>query len=113
LVSDSHFSTFINQSLARKQLTFHALFHIRSYRSDRDKVYAALYVLGKEVEQGIVPVNMVSLASILCMSRNTVSKIMKELINDNRVAKVKSGYRTDQFIWTGPTDTTNQQYALH
>lgn len=87
------FSNFLGVSLAKKQRVFHTLFQLRAMKSNPEKVYRALKLIADISDNGIAAINLISLASLLYVSRNTVSKEIKSLIEQGGLEEVEDGYR--------------------
>ena len=87
------FSNFLGVSLAKKQRVFHTLFQLRAMKSNPEKVYRALKLIADISDNGIAAINLTSLASLLYMSRNTVSKEIKSLMEQGGLEEVEDGYR--------------------
>lgn len=86
------FAHFLSVSLAKKQRAFHALFQLRAMKSNDKKVYGAVKLLAEVSDNNIAKINLVSLASLVYMSRNTVSKEIKLLIEQGKLEEVSGGY---------------------
>ncbi|WP_087018221.1 Crp/Fnr family transcriptional regulator [Thaumasiovibrio subtropicus] len=82
----------LSRSVAQKQYVFHTLFHLRAEKNADLKVRRALAVLADVMEDRIVRLNILSLASLLGMSRNRVGASIKSMIANGEVIKVKGGY---------------------
>ncbi len=86
------FANFLSVSLAKKQRAFHALFQLRAMKSNEKKVYSAVKLIAEVSDNNVATINLVSLASLVYMSRNTVSKEIKLLIEQGRIEEVNGGY---------------------
>ncbi|GAM74662.1 hypothetical protein JCM19241_1005 [Vibrio ishigakensis] len=89
---DVGFSKLISQSLARKQRLLQGLFLLRSEKEISVKVEQALELISPLVEDNYVPLNIQSLASLLGVSRNSVGRVIKQLIDGGKVEKQGSGF---------------------
>ncbi|WP_375750032.1 Crp/Fnr family transcriptional regulator [Vibrio sp. HN007] len=86
------FSNFLGVSLAKKQRVFHTLFQLRAMKSNTEKVCRAVKVIAEMSDNNVAAINLISLASLLYMSRNTVSKEIKKLIEQGGLEEVEGGY---------------------
>ncbi|QIA65779.1 cyclic nucleotide-binding domain-containing protein [Vibrio astriarenae] len=86
------FSQVISHSLAKKQRLFNELFLLRMERSAPMKILRVIKLISGIVDNGYVPLNIQSLASLLGISRNTVGKELKSFIQQGVIAKSSEGY---------------------
>ncbi len=93
IASSLEFNQMLNQSMAKKQRALSRLFHLSSERPPQKKVYKALEVLSDLNQDDVLPINILSLASLLNMSRNTVGSALKTLISNGIIDKAHPGYR--------------------
>lgn len=87
------FVNMITMSLAKKQRATLGLFNLRGEKDITHKVMRALQIISSITADGLVPVNIITLASLLCISRNTVGREIKRFIEDGEIIKDGSGYR--------------------
>lgn len=86
------FSNFLGVSLAKKQRVFHNLFQLRAMKSNTEKVYRAVKVIAEISDNNIAAINLISLGSLLYMSRNTVIKEINNLIEQGGLEEIEDGY---------------------
>ncbi|GAM60896.1 hypothetical protein JCM19232_3838 [Vibrio ishigakensis] len=65
---------------------------LRSEKEISVKVEQALELISPLVEDNYVPLNIQSLASLLGVSRNSVGRVIKQLIDGGKVEKQGSGF---------------------
>lgn len=97
---DVGFSKLISRSLARKQRLLQGLFLLRSEKEITFKVEQALELISPLMEDNFVPLNIQSLASLLGVSRNSVGRAIKQLIDGGKVKKQGIGYSLTPSVHT-------------
>ncbi|MGR5063681.1 Crp/Fnr family transcriptional regulator [Photobacterium sp. DNB22_13_2] len=96
---NTNFSKMLNVALAKKQRFSHTLFHLRGEKDAQYKIEKALLAISEVTDGGMIPINIMALASLLNMSRNTVGKEIKGLIKKGILHKEGIGYRFSQVFW--------------
>lgn len=87
------FLRMLSISLAKKQRATLALFNLRGEKDAKGKIKKALHVISEATPDGLIPVNIITLASLLCVSRNTVGREIKRFIDNGEIIKIQEGYR--------------------
>ncbi|MDA0110737.1 Crp/Fnr family transcriptional regulator [Vibrio sp. La 4.2.2] len=87
------FSKMINFSLAKKQRFCLTLFRLRGEKNTDLKIRLAMEAISAATYDGSIPLNILTLASLLNMSRNTVGSYMSKAIAAGEVERNELGFR--------------------
>ncbi len=93
MASCCSFSKMVNVSLAKKQRFCLTLFRLRGERNTDLKIRLAMEAVSAATYDGSIPLNILTLASLLNMSRNTVGRYMSKAIAKGEVEKSSLGFR--------------------
>ncbi|MGR5118944.1 Crp/Fnr family transcriptional regulator [Vibrio astriarenae] len=92
LAEEPKFAQSLNVSMARKQRFFQDLFLIRNEKEPLRKIMRTLQMLASVTGDGVIPLNIMTIASLLGISRNTVGKSIRKLMSDGILDKSRQGY---------------------
>ncbi|MGR5501627.1 Crp/Fnr family transcriptional regulator [Vibrio sp. DNB22_10_4] len=87
------FSKMVNVSLAKKQRFCLTMFRLRGEKNTDLKIRLAMETISAATYDGSIPLNILTLASLLNMSRNTVGSYMSKAIAEGKVEKHELGFR--------------------
>ena len=92
MAKSTSFAQLISHSLATKQRLFNQLFLLRMEKSAPLKIVRVLQLLSELIYDGVVPLNIQSLAALMGISRNTVGREIKRMISQGELNKRPEGF---------------------
>ncbi|MGL6257891.1 Crp/Fnr family transcriptional regulator [Vibrio sp. WXL210] len=92
MTKSTSFAQMISHSLATKQRLFNQLFLLRMEKSAPLKVARVLQLLSELIYDGVVPLNIQTLAAMMGISRNTVGREIKRMISQGELHKLPEGF---------------------
>ncbi|NOI24129.1 Crp/Fnr family transcriptional regulator [Vibrio mediterranei] len=87
------FAKMLNFSLAKKQRFCLTLFRLRGEKNTNLKIRLAMEAISAATYDGSIPLNILTIASLLNMSRNTVGSYMSKAIAAGEVERYELGFR--------------------
>jgi CRP-like cAMP-binding protein len=87
------FAKMLNFSLAKKQRFCLTLFRLRGEKNTDLKIRLAMEAISAATYDGSIPLNILTIASLLNMSRNTVGSYMSKAIAAGEVERYELGFR--------------------